>query len=238
MTKRKEYEDDPVIVYESRDVYGNLQSVIQYVYPKKEKPSGWVIPKWFLGLASIYGIAILIGLISALFVIYFAPPPAFYQENCARRSCVQNFGFICKNQTCLCPNGYIFIDNCTLKKAFMEQCNLNSYCADNTSLICLNGKCSCSSTKYWNGKNCLDKISYGSSCKINDQCLDNLFLYCDPWLNQCACSNTTRLIFIKYFFLKSTKIHFLDFGTVQCVFLNEQLMKHVQQLLIVRAIWV
>jgi len=192
MPKRIKCMEDPVIVFVRRDNKGILKSVFQYVNPKKEKPSGCLVNKMLITLAPLYAIAILIGLIAALIVVYFAKPPAFYQENCARRSCFKNFGFICKNQTCVCPDGYTFIDKCTLKKTYTEQCNLNIHCTDNTNLVCLNGKCSCNSTQYWNGKSCLNKASFGKWCKTNDHCLNELFLYCHTTLNQCICNDTIR----------------------------------------------
>ena len=166
--------------------------MIQYVKPKPVKPSGFcLIPNWAIPLALLYGLAILIGLIAALAVITFAPPAASYQESCARRSCVKNFGLVCKNNTCNCPSGYIFIEKCTLKKAYMEQCNSDSYCSDNASMICLNGNCLCSSSKYWNGLKCVSRVSYGSSCNSNQQCLENSFLNCDTATGKCTC-NTNR----------------------------------------------
>jgi hypothetical protein len=176
--------------YESYDINGQVQSVIKYTIPKEETAGYFFIPKWAIGLGALFYIFVLTCLFAAIFVVYNAPRPGLYQESCAGRSCVKNFGLVCVNSTCTCPIGYLYIDKCTVKKTYREQCNNNNYCKDNTNLVCLNGICDCSSKQYWNNKSCSNLGSFAASCKFDSQCDDNLKLICDTTYYACGCSNT------------------------------------------------
>ena len=125
--------EESVTIHESRDQNGQLQSVIRYKIPKEKLNGCVLIPKWLVGLGSIMSVAVLTTIIASVVVIHNAPRAALYQENCSGRSCTKDLGLICKNKTCDCPTGYIYINKCIARKTYMEQCHLNSYCQDNTN---------------------------------------------------------------------------------------------------------
>ncbi len=181
--------DNSVTLSQKYDKSGEIQSAIKFTVPKEVTTGFYFIPKWAIGLVGIFSVFVLTVLFAAIFVVYNAPRPGLYQESCAGRSCIKNFGLVCANSTCQCPNGYLYIYNCTLKKAYAEKCNGNNYCHDNKNLLCLNGVCSCNSTQYWNNISCSNLVSYGKSCKIDSQCDNNLKLVCDTIHGICACSS-------------------------------------------------
>jgi hypothetical protein len=186
----------PIILFESFDQNGELKSVIQYVNRKDETSKYCLIPKWCMGLASLFCAFILLILFSAIFIVSTASRPGLYKESCVGRSCVKDFGLVCKNYTCDCPTGYLYIDKCTYKKTFLEKCNGNQYCLDNTNLVCLDGVCKCNTTQYWNNKICTNVLTYGISCKTDIQCNSMLNLYCDLKYGICGC-DSSRLVYLK-----------------------------------------
>ena len=181
--------DSSVTLFQNHERSGKLKSVIKYTVPKEETTGFYFIPKWALGLVGLFYVFVLIVLFASIFVVYNAPRPGLYQESCTGRSCIKNLGLVCANSTCECPNGYVYIYNCTLKKAYAEKCNGNYYCQDNKNSFCLNGACSCNSTQYWDNKSCSSFLSYGKSCKIDSQCDNSLKLVCDTMYGMCACSS-------------------------------------------------
>ena len=180
---------EPSEVMKTFDKKGNLQSVIQYKFPKEEI-KGFQVPKWTLVTGSLIVLSILIILIAAIVVVVFAPRDALHTENCKGRSCIKNFGLKCINNTCLCPSEYVYIDKCTLRKNYLDNCVYRTSCKEGTNLMCIDGICKCNSTSYWDGKACLNKGKYNSICSNSSQCLTNSILYCDKSLGKCACDAT------------------------------------------------
>ena len=187
---RNKVSDNSFTFYESYDSNGQLQSVIKYTIPNEETSGYFFIPKWLIALAVLFYVFVLTCLFAAIFVVYLAPRPGLYQESCAGRSCVKNFNLVCLNNTCTCPNGYVYIDKCTLKKTYSEQCNSNNYCQVKKNLVCLNGVCSCNSKQYWTGNTCPNLGYYASSCNSNSNCDDSIKLVCDTTRGKCGCLST------------------------------------------------
>ncbi len=176
--------------YENHDNDGKLQSVIKYIIPKEETAGYWFIPKWLIALGGLFYVFVIICLFAAIFVVYDAPRSGLYQESCAGRSCIKNFGLVCDNSKCICPTGYLYVDKCTMKKTYGDRCNANNYCKDNTNLYCLNGVCSCNSSQYWNNNSCSNLRSYAASCDSYSQCDANLKFICDTTHGICSCPIT------------------------------------------------
>ena len=190
--RRKVYNADspPVIFSEMFDKNGNLQSVLQYRNPKEETKGYCFIPIWLIVSISIFYAFVQITLIAAVFLINFQTRPGLYKESCFGRSCIKNFGLICRNFTCDCPTDYVYINKCMAKKTFMEKCNSNMYCKD--TMTCLNGVCSCNSSQYFNNYTCANIVSYKQSCKIDSQCDSRLILYCNTKYGMCLCNSSSR----------------------------------------------
>ena len=132
-------------------------------------------------------------------MVSLAKTPAAYQQSCEGRSCMTGMNLKCVNNTCACDTGYFFINNCSLKKTYNDQCHLTSHCRDNVNLLCLDGVCKCDTHQYWNGFVCIanptDPTSmYGKSCSNNKQCITDAELYCDTKLGICTCNNATRYV--------------------------------------------
>ena len=168
------------------DHKGQLKYILRYKFPKEQLNGFVLIPKWLVGLGTIFSFAVLTILLASIIVIDNAPRAALYQEDCTGRSCNKYLGLICKNNTCDCRTGYIYINKCTIKRAYKEQCHLTTYCEDNKNLVCLNGVCSCNSSQYWNGKICLTLNTFGKTCTSSSQCNINQMLYCNQ--GNCVCN--------------------------------------------------
>ena len=95
---------DPIIIEERVDKKGKLRSRLQYINTNSlSKDSAFVyIPKWLLITGSFISLAILVTIVSSIFIITLRPNPALYKEDCATRSCIKNLGLYCINQTCQC----------------------------------------------------------------------------------------------------------------------------------------
>ena len=120
----------PIVFFKSYAANGELKSIIQYKNLDKENKK-CLIPRWVLVLSISWCLFISLILIAALAAVYFAQRPALYKESCVSRSCVKDLNLKCINKTCLCETGYIYIDKCTLKKSYLEQCHLTEICKDN-----------------------------------------------------------------------------------------------------------
>jgi hypothetical protein len=183
----------PRVLLEVYDQNGQLKSVVQNVFRKDETSKYCLISKCCIVLASSFSAFILLVLFSAIFIVSIAPRPGLYRESCVGRSCIKNFGLVCKNYTCDCPTGYHYIDKCTLKKAYLEKCNGNQYCQDNKTLVCLDGVCKCNTAQYWNNEVCKNVLTYGNSCETDIQCDSKLNLYCNLKFGKCDC-DSSRLV--------------------------------------------
>ena len=177
---------EPSEVFKTFDENGNLQSVIQYKFPKKEI-NGFQVPKWTLVTGSLMVLSILITLIAAIVVVVLAPRNALHNENCKARSCIGNLGLKCINNTCECPPEYVYIDKCRLRQNYLENCASPNSCKEGKNLTCIDGVCKCNSKSYWDGKVCLKTGTYNSKCSDSIQCFTNSILYCDKSLGKCAC---------------------------------------------------
>ena len=173
--------------HQSHDKYGKLKSEIRITVPKEQLAGFVLVPKWLIVTISLIALAIVTTITASVVVIDLAPRPGLYQESCLKRSCIKNFGLTCKNNTCDCPTGYIYINKCIMKKSYMEKCHLTSYCEDGKNLVCLNGVCSCNSTQYWNGKICSTMNTFSKTCTSNSQCNSDQLLYCK--LGNCVCNS-------------------------------------------------
>lgn len=182
-------DNNSVTYHQSYDKFGRLKSVIRYKIPTDEIKGFVFIPKWFTVLAGAFYLLILLILFAAIFIVTLQSRPGFYQESCLGRSCIKNFGLTCKNNTCTCATGYTYVDKCILKKTYLQQCNANYYCQDNTNLVCLSGVCTCNSTQYWDGKVCTSFSEYHQSCKTDTQCDPRLKLYCNTKYGLCDCTS-------------------------------------------------
>ena len=182
---------EPKTVYKNIGLKGQLKSLIQ-VKDIITDDTKCLVPKWTVVLCGFGYCFIAIILISALAVVFFANAPAFYQQSCISRSCFKSLNLKCLNKTCLCDTGYFYIDKCLLKKDYMQQCNDDSYCKDNTSMVCRDGTCTCDNSNYWNGGACISKSTYQQSCTNDNQCFTEKVLYCDSKSKKCSCNNNTR----------------------------------------------
>lgn len=185
----------PILVQKNYKEDGDLRSILQYIDAKIR--GDCFLPKWVLITASLISAFILLGLIAAVVVVSFAKPAAVYQQNCQGRSCMKGLNLKCVNNTCVCDTGYIFINNCSLKKNHSEQCHATEYCKDNVNLVCLDGVCKCAAHQYWNGSSCVvvstdSALMYGQSCINDKHCITDAGLYCDKKRGICTCDNTTR----------------------------------------------
>ena len=172
---------------------GKLKSVLRLLYKDNVDSKKFLIRRGAIILGIISFCIIGITLIALLAAVCFGPRKGLYQENCSRRSCINNFNLKCINSTCNCDTGYIYIDKCTLKKKYLESCHSTSYCGDNKNLICLDGVCKCNDAiQYWTGSTCSSKSTYQQVCYSNNQCLTSQMLYCNISTLLCLCDTSTR----------------------------------------------
>ena len=182
--------NEPVTFYENFDENNNLKSIIQYI-DKEEKRDKCLVPKWLVGLCCI-GSAFIYILLAASLILSLSPRHSLYQESCEKKSCAKNLNLKCINKTCLCETGYIYIDKCTLKKNYLEQCHTTAICKDDSKMICLDGVCQCAAESYWNGTMCQVKSTYNQVCTKESQCLTSQLLYCDLTQKKCTCDSYYR----------------------------------------------
>ena len=178
----------PIIVQKNFNVKGGLKSIYQFIDRNAKRDKKYFyIPKWlFISCTSIITFVFLIQLVGII-ILAMAKRHGLYGENCVARSCNNNIGLKCINQTCQCEPGYFYIDKCTLKREYFEKCFFTSDCKDAAKMTCTNGVCSCNSTQFWNGRSCVNQITFEKTCSNSSQCHTNLLLYCNTAQGICTC---------------------------------------------------
>ena len=116
MNSFEDQKSKPILVQINTNENGRLKSIYQYVDRNLKRDIYYCyIPKWLFTLISFFTFAILLILIIVAIIFSQMPRNALHGESCTGRSCVNNLGLHCINQTCECTPGYVYIDKCTLR---------------------------------------------------------------------------------------------------------------------------
>ncbi|XP_075211845.1 prion-like-(Q/N-rich) domain-bearing protein 25 [Lycorma delicatula] len=119
-----------------------------------------------------------------------------YKNNCTDDLDCDTKGAVCKNSTCVCPDGYI--TNSDKTTCLVESTGYNGKCEDNIQCSavleaggqCKKGKCQCASGFHYLHGKCIRSIGLGESCRNDDHCFSNYDFEATCCIDgRCQCSS-------------------------------------------------